>query len=140
MKQKWLNWLSYSIFFVFLSCNKAQRDFEKKLEKLSYGKYLVVSEYNYLSMGSSDTFTQTGYGPFINNSSFLFRLEKIQESSINIVSVRDYNAKVTMDISGTPIPSPSYFDANYSIKEDYLEIIFNSADTLTGKIIFSRLP
>lgn len=138
MRRLKLKWLKYSFgIALFLSCNKDQRQFEKKIEHLNKGKYELVSEIHHITTGEIDTFTQNAYGPFIYNTSFNFRIEKTTEKSMSFVSIEDNNSSSSTMLIATD--QTVYFDVNYTVSKNYLQVNLNSADTLVGYLTFKKL-
>ncbi len=141
MRRLKLKWLKYSfVIALFLSCNKDQRQFEKKMKPLKYGKYTIDMVTHHINNGNVESLTFLGYGPFINNNEFAFFLNKIEVSSITRIAIRDYNNDIIMGVLGNGNISPSSFNANYNVNTDLMTIDFKSGDTITGVVTFSRIP
>jgi hypothetical protein len=133
-KSIYLGFLNLSLLSIFLfGCNK----FERKFKQLHTGKYTVEGVLFHSLTGKYDTLNHKSYGPYFGTNSCAFRI--IQSKNIDPISIDlkeiDNGNIIHIQYFGATIYS---YNSNYSISTDFIELNFNSSDTISGKITLKR--
>lgn len=127
--------LNFSILVIpLIGCNK----FERKFKQLHTGKYTVEGVLFHSLTGKYDTLNLMSYGPYIgtNSCDFWIVLSKKNEPLRIYLDEIDRGNIINLEYLNTTIYS---YNSSYLIEKDRLELIFNSSDTISGKIFLNRI-
>lgn len=134
MKSICIKLLNYNILvFLLFGCNK----FERKFKQLHTGKYTVEGVLFHSLTGQYDTLNLKGFGPYLgtNSCDFWIILSKNNEPFRIYLDEVDRGNIINIQYLNTTIYS---HNSSYSLEKDYLELNFNSSDTISGKITLKR--
>jgi hypothetical protein len=135
MKQNTLNWLSYSLIFLFLFSCKKKDDFLP----LKTGKYKV--QYSIIhSNGNADVTTYEAYGPKLLASKYVFDIKLTDSTDLSEASIFYSEKKLSHFtwITHYSVSNVTYKITSYDCSKETLTIQYIS-DTVSGTITFNLL-